>query len=139
MSSVKDILTSVIKDKKKLAALILGVFGIFLILLSLGGDGETQSDTESLEKYKRELEDELAELCESIDGAGRCRVSVTFASGEKLQYKGTSVISSEPPRVLGVSIVCEGGADPNIKRDISECMTSLFDIGSNRVCVLKMK
>ena len=132
-------MNTVIKDKKKLLAAILGALGIFLILLSLGGGEDKSAEGVSLEKYKAELEDELEAICESVDGAGRCIVRVTFSEGERLQYKGSNIISSEPPRVLGVSVVCEGGDNPNIKRDISDCMTALFDIGANRVCVLKMK
>ena len=93
----------------------------------------------TLDEYKIKLEGELETLCESIKGAGRCEVTVTFSEGEHLEYKGSNIIGSEPPRVLGVTVVCKGGSDLNVKRNICDCMTALFDIGSNRVCVLEMK
>jgi len=92
-----------------------------------------------VEEYKRTLEGELEELCTSVRGVGRCRVTVTFSEGESLQYKGSSLIGSTPPRVMGVTVVCEGADRDSVREAISECMCSLFDIRSNRVCVLKMK
>lgn len=139
LNNFNGIINGFIKDKKKLAALLIGLFGVLLIALSLGTDAEKDQKEYTLEDYKAELEDELCALCESVEGAGRCRVTVTFSEGERFEYKGSNVIGSEPPRVLGVTVVCRGGDDPDIKKNISECMTALFDIGSNRVCVLKMK
>ena len=122
-----------------LTALIAGIVGVILILFSLGSGGETESAPVGLEEYKVRLESELESLCESIDGAGKCRVTVTFSEGERLEYKGSSVVGSEPPRVLGITVVCEGGDNFYIRNSISDCMTALFDIGANRVCVLKLK
>lgn len=139
LNNLNGIINNFMKDKKKIAVLLIGLFGFFLIALSLGTNTDKEQKEYTLEEYKAELEDELRELCESVEGAGKCRVTVTFSDGERFEYKGSNVIGSEPPRVLGVTVVCRGGDDPNIKNNISECMTALFDIGSNRVCVLKMK
>ena len=122
-----------------LVALIAGLVGIFFVLMSLGSGGDTQSAPAGLDEYKARLESELESLCESIDGAGKCRVTVTFSEGERLEYKGSSVVGSEPPRVLGITVVCDGGDNSYIRNSISDCMTALFDIGANRVCVLKLK
>ena len=127
------------RDKKTLVTVAIGLVGILLVLLSLGGGSDTEIPKDGLEEYKSRLETELEALCESIDGAGRCRVTVSFSEGERLEYKGSSLIGSEPPRVLGITVVCDGGDDSYIKNSISDCMTALFDIGSNRVCVLKLK
>ena len=128
------------KDKKRMLLISVAVLGILLILLSglfsenSVGEGET-----SLDEYKRELEAELAELCSSVRGVGRCRVTVTFSEGESLQYKGSTVIGSTPPRVMGVTVVCDGADKDDVREQISECMRSLFDIRANRICILKMK
>ncbi len=139
MNNLNSIINSFIKDKKKLTVLLIGLFGILLIALSLGANTEKEQKEYTLDEYKAELEDELQALCESVEGAGKCRVTVTFSDGERFEYKGSNVIGIEPPRVLGVTVVCRGGDNADIKKSISECMTALFDIGSNRVCVLKMK
>ncbi len=139
MNSLNSLINAILKDKKKLTALIVVFVGILIIILSFGSKEESKYEEYSLDKYKAELEDELESLCESIDGVGKCRVTVTFSDGEKFEYKGSNVVGSEPPRVLGVTVVCDGGDRADIKSDISECMKALFNIGSNRVCVLKMK
>ena len=139
LNNFYGIIRDFVKDKKKLVVLLIGLFGVLLIALSFGTDTEKNQKEYTLDEYKTELEDELRSLCESVEGAGKCRVTVTFSDGERFEYKGSNVIGSEPPRVLGVTVVCRGGDDPDIKKNISECMTALFDIGSNRVCVLKMK
>ena len=119
-----------------IAALV--VLGIIVMLLSLLG-GEDTASTEALSDYKKRLEDEIEELCSSVEGAGRCRVTVTFEEGESFEYRGTAVVGSAPPKVLGVTVVCEGGGSPEVCAGISRAMVALFDIGTNRVCVLKMK
>lgn len=138
MNKFESFIKNTAKDKKKLLMLFLAVLGVFMILASSWTE-EKESDASSLSQYKAELEEELSQLCESIEGAGKCRVSVSFSSGESFEYHGSSISGSAPPKVLGVTVVCEGGDKSKVKADICDCMMSLFDIGSNRVCVLAMK
>lgn len=130
--------SSLFKNKKKLLLILLIAVGGLLILLSFGGT-DTDSSSESLADYKKRLENEIEELCSSVEGAGKCRVTLTFEEGESFEYKGSSVVGSAPPKVLGVTVVCEGGGSSEVRSDISKAMVALFDIGTNRVCVLKMK
>ena len=127
------------RDKKRVILAVLAILGIlFAILFSLP-EGESNTDGDSLSEYKARLEDELGDMCSSISGVGRCRVTVTFSEGEALEYKGSSLVGSTPPRVLGVCIVCEGAEADSVRSALSDCMRSLFDIGSNRVSIMKMK
>ena len=126
-------------DKKMFFTVLFGIVGILFILLSFGAKSDSKQDCVGLEEYKSKLEGELEALCESIDGAGKCRVTVSFSEGQRVEYRGSAVVGSEPPRVLGITVVCDGGDDPHVRSSVSECMTALFDIGSNRVCVLKLK
>ena len=126
-------------DKKKLLILLLAALGILLMLFSLSdGSDESSSDT-SLSSYKKNLERELSELCSSVSGAGKCKVSVSFSEGERAEYRGTNKISSAPPKILGITILSEGADRSEVRSALTECMTAMFDIGSNRVAVLKMK
>ncbi len=124
-------------DKKRVFLLVALLIGV-LLLVSSFLPGESEAKTVTLDEYKAQLEEELAKLCSSVDGAGKCTVEVTFAEGESFEYHGSSVSASYPPKVLGVAVICEGASIPRVKSDITECMTALFDIGANRVCVLKM-
>jgi len=52
--------------------------------------------------------------------------------------KETPVLIKEiAPKVQGVAIVCEGGDDPIVKSKIVEAVTTVLNIPSNRVCVIK--
>lgn len=136
----KEIVKQLLADKKKLSMLVLAVLGILIILFSLPGEKRDGGSGEStLADYKQELEKELSELCSSVSGAGKCRVKVSFSEGEHVEYRGANRISQTPPRVLGITIVCEGGDKAEVKAALIECMSAMFDIGANRVAVLKMR
>lgn len=115
------------------------LFGLFLILFSGGKRGaEAEIEGDSLSEYKASLESELSELCSRVKGVGKCYVTVSFERGEQNSYKGSALIESKPPRVLGVSIVCQGADSDIVKSELSDMMCALFDIGANRVSVLKL-
>ena len=132
---IKDWLSG--KRGKVAVAVLLGA-ALLLGICALLPKEQSEVEDSSLEEYKAQLESSLAELCASVDGAGRCRVMVSFESGESLEYKGGNLISSSPPRVLGVTVLCKGGDKDRIKSEITEMMSALFDIGKNRICVLKL-
>lgn len=137
MDRISEFIRSILKDKKRLMIFAAAAIGILMMLIPFGnsdGKGEV-----SLDEYKAALEEEIAELCSRVEGVGRCTVCVTFAEGEQVQYRSSNVVSSTPPRVMGVAIVCEGAGSPLVRAAIIDCMTSLFDIGSNRVSVLEMR
>ena len=114
--------------------------GIVLILLSssLGTEPKENSKELTLEEYKEKLEGELTNLCKDVEGVGGCRVFVTFERGEQNTYKGGVIIENKPPRVLGVTVICHGADSDYVKRELTDMITALFDIGSNRVAVLKL-
>ena len=141
MDSKERIMKFINGDKKRITLIAVAVIGVLLILLSLGGGDESTADTPdgSLEEYKANLEAELAELCSSVSGAGQCKVTVSFSEGEKTEYRGTSKISTTPPKILGITVLAEGGDRAEVRGALTDCLTALFDIGANRVAVLKMK
>jgi hypothetical protein len=123
----------------RVAALI--AVGILLILISSSlGEKRNESKTAevTLEAYKESLERELVSLCSDIDGVGKCRVFITFERGALNTYKGSAVVETKPPRVLGVTVVCRGADSDSVRGALIDMITALFGIGSNRVAVLKL-
>ena len=120
------------------ALLLVAVAGVLLMLIPSGKDAGG-ADDESSVSYKDNLEEELEDMCSSIEGVGRCRVVLTLDEGERLEYSGSKLIASYPPRVLGIVVICEGADKSGVRQDITESLTALFDIGANRVEVVKMK
>ena len=136
-----DKLKILFKEKYRLIFVVLvAAVGVALVLFSLGGtkEEEVEKSSQSLAEYKAELEKELESACSSIRGVGRCEVIVTFSRGAENTYKGTNLIESKPPEVMGVSVICEGADSDEVRAGIVGMMSSLFSIGTNRVSVMKL-
>ena len=136
----KNTVFSLIKDKKLRLPLILLLFGLILIILPLmfsGNEGKS-AEVKTLDEYKAGLEEELRDLCSDVEGVGKCRVFVTLERGEQSTYKGSVLIETKPPKVLGVTVICRGAESDRVKSQLVEMISALFDIGSNRVAVLKL-
>ena len=118
--------------------LIFIVVGVLLLCISSFGVGEEEVKGDSLADYKVRLEEELCEFISSVEGAGRCKVMISFSEGERSEYRGTVKTADYPPKILGVTVLCKGGEKESVRRDITEMLSSLYDIGSNRICVLKL-
>ena len=134
-------LLSFIKGNKMLWRVGLFIaLGIALIIISSAFDVNASSvqEADSLDEYKEKLEERLAELCSEVEGVGKCRVLLTFERGEQSTYKNGVIIENKPPKVMGVTIVCQGADYDYVRRELTDMATALFDIGSNHVSILKL-
>lgn len=111
----------------KIALLI--ALGLILIVIGVA----TGKSGESAEVGSESLEDRLEELCSSLSGVGECRVMVTYS--ESTQRYGTS----SEKRVESVAVVCKGADKTAVRANLTELLTSLFGIGTNRISISKMK
>ncbi len=120
--------------------LLLFLLGAVLLTVSffIPSAEASESGGGGLSEYKRSLEAELCEMCKNVEGVGKCRVMISFSEGERLEYKGGELISAVPPRVLGVSILCEGAGSDAVRAELTEMVSALFGIGKNRICILKI-
>lgn len=126
----------------------------------------TQPQSEFSEsEYTAALEKRLEETVSSLYGAGRARVMVTLecdyetvyardgsyskdeaSSDEKNEYiiidssqqEDGLVLKTVTPRVRGVAVLCEGGNDPYVCEQVSQMLSALLDLGSNRISVSKI-
>ena len=136
---MNNIMAAFPKNKKTVILIGLIVFGILLSLSFGGADTEkTTADAGSLDEYKARMEDELEKLCSSIDGVGKCTVSISFSKGEETSYKNGKLVESKPPKVLGVAVACRGAESVRVRQSLTELFTSLFDIPTNRIAILKL-
>jgi stage III sporulation protein AG len=133
----KEGLKKAVKKHRRLLLFVAVLLGALLIIIPKSDEQTSQST--SLAEYKAELEEELEDMLSEMEGVGKCSVNVTFSDGERYTYSGSRVISVTPPRVLGVGVVCEGGGSAGVSERITEAIAALFDIGANRICVVKMK
>ena len=133
-------ITRYIKENKRIILIALfALVGIFFVIISSSSGGDEVEKKEiTLDEYMELLEAEIESLCSDVDGVGSCRVFITFERGVQDTYKGSNIIESKPPRVLGVTVVCRGGDSDAVRSSVTEMICALFDIGYNRVAVLKL-
>ena len=116
--------------------LLLSVGVLFMTLSSLPKEEEYKGT--DISKYKTELEEELEALLSSVEGVGRCKVTVTVGKGEERVYKNGILIEVIPPTISGVTVVCRGADSDTVRFEVTEMITALFGIGYNRVAVVKL-
>jgi hypothetical protein len=122
--------------------LALVAVGVVLLCIPNSGGNEKAGDVSAksdLSEYKARLENELEDTCSSVEGVGKCRVMITFDKGAENVYKGSQLVESTPPRVSGVTVVCEGGNGSSVKGELTEMIAALFGIGKNRISVMELK
>lgn len=156
------------KDKKLFTALVIGLSGLLLILISevTPKDKETFSQNEAyFAMTDDELCSELEDIIEKISGAGKTKVMVTYKgsyetiyasniqqrdkNGEQDKEREYIIIDTDQgegglkikvlsPEIKGVAVVCQGGDSPMIKEQIISILSALFDISSNKISVATM-
>ena len=140
----------------KWGLLLLAAVGILLLLVGGGqpkasaSAGETDAIARA-EAYRATLTEELIALCEQVKGAGRVRLVLTLAGGEEAVYATDStadgrtdyvlsggeglLLYRKNPTVLGVGVVCEGGNDPAVCRELTALLSATLGVGSNRIYI----
>lgn len=177
--SVKEWITKCLKTKSKTDGIVLLLIGVLvlIVLIPTGENTGAKKDSKQSEKqelstldsrqtqsdaeYVHTLEEQLKEMIQSMDGAGKTRVMVTLADDgstyldknvktqEKMREETTVVYdvgdASEPyvirrerPRVEGVVVVAQGGDRPGVITEITDAMQSLFGLEAHKVKVVKM-
>lgn len=150
------------KNRAALAAAV-GVLAMLLILISelLPQADKTVSSgqEQSALAYQTQLEQRLEKLISQMSGAGKTTVMVTLETGEEavyaldtqsgdLQSQNTHVLLDDgsaltetvcQPQIRGVAVLCDGGGDVRVAARITELLTSLLDLPSNRICVEQRK
>jgi len=107
--------------------------------------------------------EELCAILGQIRGVGRVRVMITEQTGARTHYQtdesgsedgdydsrtvlvsnGSSesglVASVSPPVYLGAVVVCQGADDPAVRLAVSQAVSAVTGITTDRISVLKMK
>ena len=86
----------------------------------MGGDSCRYESPASAEVSEAQ---ELSSLLSSLEGVGRCEVSIRYGEGEE---------------VLGVVVLCDGADRVETRERIVLLVSTLFHIGTNRIRVEKL-
>lgn len=150
--------------KRPSSLLILaGLLGLGLIFLSdstgrTSGVAQKPTASAQIEAYEAQMERRLTELIERMDGAGQAQVMVTFEATGETVYALDECISQDGstqsehvlaggqpvtremllPTVQGVAVLCQGGDDVVVQAHVTEAVSVLLGITTNRISVAKM-
>ena len=153
-----------IKIRGAAIVLIMCVFlGILLMLGGKGNDDDGEKEKTELQmldpnEYANRVEEQVEELCNRIDGVSGTYAVVALKGGYRALYasdeqQGTGnrknqtvligsgasenglLIGYENPEISGIGIVCSGGEDYNIKKNIISIVSSAFGLPSNKIFV----
>ena len=103
-------------------AILAALLGVLLMLLPAGSRRETAAAVpESRPTVQSEMEATLA----SLDGAGRLRLTLTVEPGTE--------------RWAGAVIVCEGGGSAAVRLQLTQAVSALTGLPSDRIIVMKGK
>ena len=139
-----------------------GVLGILLILFGsstktaekTSAETPYSTSTDELVIYQDYLEKRIKTLCESVSGVRNVTVVVTLSGSFESVYatewsdgqeeyvilgSGSSAspiyLSRSAPEIAGIGIVCSGGANDNVKRELLSLLSATFHISSNRIYI----
>ncbi|MBE6599635.1 MAG: hypothetical protein E7640_00290 [Ruminococcaceae bacterium] len=155
--NVKDFFGKMSPTARWLLIAAVLALGLGLLLFSGGGERSAggSSELSEIEKYERELEGRIKELCSSVRGVSNVTVAVTLEGGFEYVYatdekgkpvtvgSGSSasavILRRETPKIAGVGIVCTGGGDENIKNRLISLVSAAYGVGSNRIFITEGK
>jgi stage III sporulation protein AG len=140
---------------------ILLLIGNHAVEKSEGDDPSLPTDgqrTLSMEEYRTALEERMAFICAQVAGVGEVNVVVSLeggyeyvyaydekytASGQSTSYiiigsgSGESLVylTERVPTITGIGVVCTGGRDSGVRREVTSLLAAAFGVGTNKIYV----
>lgn len=126
------------------------------------GTSDTASGSAELTDYADQLSSRLEELLSGVEGAGQTQVMITLENSEETiyaldekrgdgqSYEWSHVILDDGtgdsalvettwlPEVRGVAVVCQGGDDAAVQARLTEMVSVLLGVSTNRISIAKM-
>ena len=152
--------------KYKYAAIVL-VIGLALLMIPGKTSQVNQAENDVAPKNQTVKTEQLAQILQAIEGAGETQVLLSIANGEETVYQTnrdsstsgdenstrveTVIITDSqrnesglitqvnPPTYLGAIVVCEGADSAAVRLAITQAVAKITGLGTDEICVLKMK
>lgn len=139
--------------------LLVLILGIGLMLIPDGSKTEESAQPAPQELSQSDDTEALTQILSQIQGAGKVKLLLTMASGERVIYQtdtdsertDTVLITDsdraqqglvqqvQAPEYRGAVVVCQGAGDVSVRLAIVEAVASATGLGTDRITVLKMK
>ncbi len=154
-------------QKYKYAIIILLIGVLFMLFPGNMFDGKQEKqDTEKIIQTES-VQTQLENILSYIHGAGEVKVMLKELSGEETVYQTNEDLSISdnstdtktdvitvtdqnrnehglikqvnPPKYLGAIVLCQGGDDPSVRLAITDAVSKITGLGTDKIAVLKMK
>ena len=107
-----------IRESRWFIFILLALLGVILMSGAFGNKSPTKAN---------ETEKKIKELCERVEGVGETTVVVTlFEDGDAREIRG-------------IGIVCEGGEDPFVKKELLDLVSASCAVPSSRIYITGAK
>lgn len=116
----------------------------------------------TMEEYRQAIEARVCNICVQVYGVGNVSAVVslengfeyvyaadnkTSATGESLQYivigsgadESLVYLTEKVPRVSGIGVVCDGGDDASIRRELTYLLSAAFEVPTNKIYITRKK
>lgn len=160
-------LQKILKNKKhtNLVYLILIIGVVLLAITSFFPEEEQAVGAESTIECEN-IEEELEEILSQMAGVGKTKVLITYESdGEKVVAKdierdksetsGRSsekvvtvnsgggqvpiILSQRSPGIKGVLVICDGGADANVRKRLMEAIEAVTNVSTHNIAIFEKR
>ena len=127
---------------RQLASLLGWLLGVGLLVFSGFAEEKTPAtqgeEARLMEAYSATEEARLARLCQGVAGVGRVEVGIYFSGEVTVKYASGKQVSEVSPEVVGVVVVCDGGNNDLVKRELTALIAALYDLPSNHIHISPM-
>lgn len=151
--------------KKYRYAVLVLVIGIILMLIPgiSGNEKKAEAITTKPQQEKTDFAQQIEEILSQVQGAGKVKIMLTVAEGEKTVYQVDSDVSQNstrletvivtgtnreqmgvvmqvnPAKYLGAIVVCQGADRAEVKLAVTQAVSRATGLGTDQISVLKMK
>jgi len=154
---IREIIDRLKNHKSFGIVIILLAAGVVLVILSLGKSAgkssvsEVQDNSFDFYEYETALEERLKEKIDTISGVSNPEVILLVETSYVYDYlkenNGKTVTGSvngeeralteseSAPTIRGVAVICSGGDDPVVKKNIIDMLSALLGISTNKIWV----
>jgi stage III sporulation protein AG len=157
---IKEKLLSFVYRYKYVALILV----IGLILMTLPSSTEDTLPDKEEQVRQENLEEKLEGILSQIQGVGKVRVLLTPQTGEEVLYQTdedrsadgsirmeTVILSGAdrgqtglvrtvtPATFLGAIVVCQGAEDASVRLALTQAVSNVTGLGTDRISIVKMK
>lgn len=116
----------------------------------------------TVEEYRNAIQMRVCAIASQVAGVGNSVAVVsleggfeyvyatetkTSGVGESVQYivigsgdnESLVYLTERVPRICGIGLVCDGGDDPDVRREVTYLLSAAFEVPSNKIYVTRKK